>query len=1142
MISTKLKLNGFAGRRFIRNLWIAPLFVCLFAYMPAAEVVDTVIYSDGGPGPYSISKRMVDSSTIEVSMGSDSISVAPWVFISEHNSLLFSEAIDSGVPLKIRFETDYFGLSKTFSLFPKLYARESELKALSDSSVLRRTSYSERENLSVSGYKSIGVSVGSFGEINLEQGLDVRIGGQIRPGTEVSAHLSDQGSSLDGATREISEFDMIYVALTDPLYGAVAGDQYISWIPSGIFKEQKKIKGLSASLHPDRFHLSAFGALSGGIFTTETWYGRNGVQGPYNLSGNGEPGFITPIGGTVKIKLNGKTLAEGMDRDYTVDYDLGSLTFNPSVLIKDKDLIRVEYEYKLFDYQRTVLGTEVGFSSPDSIFSVKGALWSEADNRNHPIDLVLSKKDLNTLRESGDSPPMGTSERLVHHNDVSSEDALYPLYSYVKGGENDHFVHKRYDPLKPDNVSGFYNVWFTYVGEGKGDYVRTDSIVHREFVYRYAGPNQGDYSPQKELSAPERITRGEIIADLRLDLLKARVDIAGLEHDRNLFSQKDDDDNLGSSAAVTFIAGSDQIDKRGAWLQGDYLYSSRRFESETQEAYDRYKKWNDSSLAQGSGAKQIWESALGVTPVKGLSLRAGYGQNRSDSGLITDKITGGSRWLPSKWISVDYDGSYFRHHEGLSKGTGHQENAGIKLNFDNITGGVLYRDEWRADSSGKGAGQAGGGVELGFFPWKLRESVSFFSFRAGEGFLAARDTGYSFLWEQSFDHRIIRGWELSAGGNYHRNVNRTSGTTSTFLIDLISNVEPVSCGFSSRQHYRSNSEKASVFVQVPVFAGKGLGTHVFDDSLKEYVPHTPGDYFMQQREVYDKTIDTRIRKTTLEIDWEFRPLRKIAGILNDLSWHGTLFSEEHVDAERKNASSWIPGVSSLEDFFRKKEVSSGTYADLSYRQDIHWAPQGRDDLRGEFFVTPSFRKIRSYREPGVQAGLDFEYRKGRWTIGDKTGYLHFFRDDSLERDFHVRDINTELVQTLRITGTLDIYLKECAGWARRDYESTVKQSMSLDSCTYFQLSPGLSWRAFDRGFLDASYVFSVVNLPGDLDYRVARGFGSGLSQVFSVVSEIQVGKNFSVSGTYRGELRKLTPESGYEPPQHTLSLQVKAFL
>lgn len=73
-------------------------------------------------------------------------------------------------------------------------------------------------------------------------------------------------------------------------------------------------------------------------------------------------------------------------------------------------------------------------------------------------------------------------------------------------------------------------------------------------------------------------------------------------------------------------------------------------------------------------------------------------------------------------------------------------------------------------------------------------------------------------------------------------------------------------------------------------------------------------------------------------------------------------------------------------------------------------------------------------------------------------------------------------------------------------------------------------------------MFSVVNLPGDLDYRIARGFGSGLSQVFSVVSEIQVGKNFSVNGTYRGELRKLTPESGYEPPQHTLSLQVKAFL
>ena len=77
---------------------------------------------------------------------------------------------------------------------------------------------------------------------------------------------------------------------------------------------------------------------------------------------------------------------------------------------------------------------------------------------------------------------------------------------------------------------------------------------------------------------------------------------------------------------------------------------------------------------------------------------------------------------------------------------------------------------------------------------------------------------------------------------------------------------------------------------------------------------------------------------------------------------GTLLSEEHVEAGLK-LSSWIPGINSLNEHFRDKGHSSSSYADISYRQEAQWVPQGREDLRGDIFVTPSFRKIRSYREP-----------------------------------------------------------------------------------------------------------------------------------------------------------------------------------
>ena len=164
---------------------------------------------------------------------------------------------------------------------------------------------------------------------------------------------------------------MIYVTLSDPKFDILAGDQYINWPMQGILSGQKKIKGLSVSVHPGLFSMGAFGALSGGNFTRETWHGKNGLQGPYSFSGKGEQGIITPIAGTIKLKVNGKILEEGEDKDFIVDYDLGSVTFNPKILIRDEDLIIVEYEYKLFDFQRSVLGTTAGFSTRDSTFSVK---------------------------------------------------------------------------------------------------------------------------------------------------------------------------------------------------------------------------------------------------------------------------------------------------------------------------------------------------------------------------------------------------------------------------------------------------------------------------------------------------------------------------------------------------------------------------------------------------------------------------------------------------------------------------------------------------------------------------------------------------------------------------------------------------
>jgi hypothetical protein len=216
------------------------LLLLLFSALPFADT-DTTIISNGGPGPYCISTRFIDSASIRVLL-KDSTQTPPWTWIRDLNSILFLSPIDSGVPISVSFKTDYYGLPKVYSLFDKKFYSPSDTQQLSLKQKKKHFSPGDDDQLKVSGYKSVGVSIGSFGQINIAQGLDVQIGGEIRPGTEISAHLSDEGSSLEGNTREISDFDMIYITLKDPLFDITAGDQYCFWLPGGILSGNKKYK------------------------------------------------------------------------------------------------------------------------------------------------------------------------------------------------------------------------------------------------------------------------------------------------------------------------------------------------------------------------------------------------------------------------------------------------------------------------------------------------------------------------------------------------------------------------------------------------------------------------------------------------------------------------------------------------------------------------------------------------------------------------------------------------------------------------------------------------------------------------------------------------------------------------------------
>ena len=876
------------------------------------------------------------------------------------------------------------------------------------------------------------------------------------------------------------------------------------------------------------------------------------MQGPYYLTGKGEQDFIQPVNGTVKVHLNGRALEEGSEKDFVVDYELGTITFTPKVLIKDEDLMRVEYEYKTFNYQRTLLGTTAGVALADSLLSVQGVLWSESDNKNYPIDLTLTSAETDSLRQAGDRLPFASTARPVQPNDVARESELYPLYrkSYDAASKDSFFVYDSLHHNAPDSVLGYYNVWFRHVNSGeKGNYSQFFAD-QRGWIYRYT-KDTGSYTDLSPIPAPERRTSGELMANLRLKNLSATLNVAGQDNDHNLFSSKDDNDNQASATSFSFLAGSRARDRVCAWLAGSHRFTSARFDAEGLSAYDRKEQWDDVTLTEQPQERQLWDATAGATVVPGLETSVSYGQDRVAAQLVTDKISPSMQYAWKDRFSLDYNGSFFRHLSAADKGLGRRENGDARLSFPRHIFGLLYRDEWRSDSLGSGSGLYEGGAQYDFAPLHLHEQLSYVSMRKSlAGHAWSADTGYSLRWEQAIDRALLPSWHVGGSSSMDRSVTYGADRTTTLLVDLTSDVTPKTGGFTSHQHYRTSSEQASAFIQVPIFAGKGMGTHVYDSILKEYVPHTPGDYFMKQQEVYDQGSDLRVRKTTADLSWSFRPTKPVRGILNDLAWQGTLLCEEHVDAATTRAPSWAPGYLSLSSLMADNSINSAVrYADLSYRQDVNWqrrADSGAaEKATGRLMVTPAYRIIRGYRESSVESRLETERPVKRFSLGAAVNLLSLVHADTSgagDLDYSLADRRLELSQKYRLLGSVTLSLLEVAGTAQKYGSSASAQSLPLDSTFYYQIVPGLSWQPGSKGSLQATYTYSVVPLTGDIDYRMARGFQGGVSHQANISADIKMGERFTLIGSYRGDVHKALGAPTYEPANNVFSLEVRAYM
>jgi hypothetical protein len=1106
----------------------------------SAALVDTIIVADGGPGPYGLGRSFIDTSSIRlVSLDSGKVKLPSFTFIDEVNAILFSEAVDSGVRVSARFRTYRYGLPRTFFLFDKSYGgRPGDTLTKSDSVKRPLSAAFAEENLTLSGYKSVGVSVNNLGSANLEQALDVTLSGAIAPQTTLSGHLTDQGSSLEGTTREVADLDMVYVSLDNPRYNALLGDQYVEWPAGGMLSGKKKIKGISAGLTLPSVSIKGSGAISSGNFTVQTITGRNGLQGPYRLLGNGEEGFISPIAGTVRVSIGEKKYHEGNDQDFIVDYEQGSITFTPRIFIKDEDIIRVEYEYRLYDYQRAFIGTGLTTQLLDSSITIRGTLWHETDNKDRPLDMTIGPQEASNLAAAGDSANLTFGGRLIDPKDVAWQSSQQPLYRLDSASR--HFYFSPFDPNNPADNQGYYYITFRKVGAGKGDYRADSAAMNRRpglgEIETFVGVARGDRAlPLMPL--PQSKTIGEVqIHAKAASFASMNVDVVGIDHDRNLFSGKDDGDNRGAAVDGKLMVGQKRLDRRSVWLGGAYSHCTPTMTQEVATTFDRNRQWDDTTNATKSGLRRSWESSAGAALLANTFVEGVYGQYRNGGRLVTDHAAANAQVTPVNLLSLLYNGDYFRHWTDSGAATTRRGEARLALNTTTMQCALEYRDEWRTFANTFNRGMGGAGASFRFIPFPLKESVFYSQFRRGTGGLySAKDTGYSLLWDQEFDRKVLPSWHVNASSHYFRQKNTQGNSNVSVLVVGQSDVSLPNEGIFTRQNYQVDIEKASSYVQVPVPAGKGLGDHSWDMALQEYVPSKNGDYIIQEQETYGDSSNNRVRKSKLNATWGFnRKQRRLPGILGDLEWSGTLDVEEHLQlSPLLHSSSWIPGYLSL---FKREGATDSLirYAALGYRQTMDWSPESTAGLHGRLSFRPSLKKIRDYTETGTEWGLDADRTAPPWFFGMEGALLSIDRQSfSAANSYRITDRHVQATEKFFLRRDIALFMKETGGWASKTSE------VQVDEGWYSRLAPGISWQPLAKGSAEASYTWSSVGVPGTLDYRMAQGFSPGITHTIDVLAHINFGQHFTTDITYRAEFGGSSyAKSGL----HIVSMQMKAFL
>ncbi len=503
-----------------------------------------------------------------------------------------------------------------------------------------------------------GFTVGTTKDFSLNSGLRLQLSGRISEDIEIVAALTDENTPIqpEGNTERLEELDKVFIQVKHPNVVGTFGDYQVKQRFGEFGVIDRKLQGLMGEFSFKDAYGYVSIANSRGKFNTNNFNGSDGVQGPYRASGINNERDIVIIAGTEKVYLDGIELIRGENNDYTIEYSNASITFTPNRLITSASRISIDFEYTDRQFTRSFFGAGSSTKFFDDKLQLKVQYMREGDNQDAPIDFSLTEADKVILSLAGDdrNKAVKSGVKLAEPDSLGVIKGIYTKVDTMFNGEP--FSYYVYNP--GDSLS-FFTVSFSYIGEGKGDYIR-QSLGY----YNFVGIGQGSYLPIIFLPLPQLKQMGNVVVDVNpFENVTLSLEYAGSLWDKNRLSDLDDGDNYGYARNIFLKVAQTQIQIGDLDLGKAGLTYRDRFIQDKFTSLDRFnevefdRNYNTASQTK-SEDESLREIGVSLQPIQELTINSTAGFLRQGDNFSSDRYNNLFRFSDSKTFNVEYNLDY----------------------------------------------------------------------------------------------------------------------------------------------------------------------------------------------------------------------------------------------------------------------------------------------------------------------------------------------------------------------------------------------------------------------------------------------------------------------------------------------------